>query len=190
MAMAPKVSVDKTFIAPETLKYQRHKYDKIKEQQGQSSQQQQYLQVPQQSSSSYDYCNNYQDGSAYQQNASSSKQQSASSSPSITLSSPKLTFGESLRESLRDLYVPKFLSNLRKSASEISLVLEAVRSGPTSTDLQTHGVSLTPATKKPVVGDNTSKSIRGPTVKKRKRHNALVAWHNYSPHHLNKQIRY
>uniref|UniRef100_A0A0R3RL08 Uncharacterized protein n=1 Tax=Elaeophora elaphi TaxID=1147741 RepID=A0A0R3RL08_9BILA len=208
MAMAPEILVGKTAIAPETIKQQRRNYDKIKDQQAQwlqqqqqqqqqkqQQQQQQYLQLPQQCSSSYDYCHYYHDDlSDYQQqHAPPSKQQSASS-PSITLSSPKLTFRESLRESFRDLYVPKFLSNLRKSASEISLVLGAMRSAPTSTHLLTHGIPSSPATQGIDFGDDkaskASKPIRGSTTKKRKRHNALVSWQNYSPHHLNKQLRY
>ncbi|CAG9530965.1 unnamed protein product [Cercopithifilaria johnstoni] len=192
MAMAPEVSIDKTFIAPETPKYQRRKYHKIKDEQGQLSKQQQYLQLPQQSSSSYDYCHYYQDNSDDDhQNASPSKQQSTLPS-SITLLSPKLTFRESLRESFRDLYVPKFLSNLRKSASEISLVLEAVRSGPIPTYLETHEVPPpSPCTKGTVAVDSASKLIRGSsTMKKRKRRNALVTWQNYSPHHLNDQLRH
>lgn len=186
--MTPEVSIDKTSIGPETPKHQLRQYDKIKRQQGQSPDRH-HLQLPQQSSSSYTYCHYYQDDSDHQQNASSSKQQSAST-PSITLSSPKLTFRESLRESFRDLYVPKIWLNLRKSASEISLVLEAMRSGPSPTYLQTHGASSSPGAKDITIADNASKSTRGSAVQKRKRHNALVTWQNYSPHHLNKQFRY
>ncbi|EJW82406.1 hypothetical protein WUBG_06685, partial [Wuchereria bancrofti] len=173
MAMTPEVTLEKASIAPETSEKQRRQYNRVK-QQGQ-------LPEPQQSSSSYDYCHYYQDNSDHRQNISPSKQQSLSS-PSVTLSSPKLTF----RESLRDLNVPKIWSNLRKSASEISLVLEAMRSG----SLQTHGVPPLPGTQGDMVGDNAPKSIRVSTVKKRKRRKALVKWQNYSPHHLNEQIRY
>lgn len=182
MAMAPEVSIDKTSIAPEASEYQRRKNGK--KQQRQPSQKPQYLQLPQQSSSSSDYYHYYQNDSDYR-NASPSKQQSASSS--FTLPSPKLKF----RESLRDLYVPKFWFNLRKSASEISLVLEAMRYGPTSSYLQTYGVPSIPGNKIITVGSGgTSKPIRGSAVKRRKLCNALITWQNYSPHHLNKQIRY
>ncbi|EFO28307.1 hypothetical protein LOAG_00164 [Loa loa] len=184
MAMTPEVSVEKASITPKTPENQRRQYGGAKQQEGPSPEQQ-HLQLREQSSSSCDYCHYYQDNSDYQQNASPSKQQSVSS-PFITLSSPKLTFGESLRESLRDLYVPKILSNLRKSASEISLVLEAMRSG----SAQVHGALPPSAAEDIIVGDNASKSTRGSTVKKRKRRKALVKWQNYSPHHFNKQIRY
>lgn len=174
--MTPEITVEKASIAPETPENQRRQYNRVKQQQGQ-------LLEPQQSSSSYDYCHYYHDNSDHRQNASPSKQQSLSS-PSVTLSSPKLTF----RESLRDLHVPKIWSNLRKSASEISLVLEAMRSG----SLQTHGIPPLPGITVGgvTVGDNAPKSIRVSAVKKRKRRKALVKWQNYSPHHLNEQIRY
>lgn len=180
--MAPEVLADKTSIASETPRYQRRKYDEVKEEKRQlPRQQRQYLQLPQQSFSSYDYCHYYQNDSDYQQNASTSKQQLASPSSSTTSTSQKLT---SLRESFRDLHVPKFWSNLRKSASDISLVLGAMRSG---SHLQMDEISSSLDT---VVGSNVTEPIRRSAVKKRKRRNALVTWQNYSPHHLNKQIRH
>ncbi|VDK85205.1 unnamed protein product [Litomosoides sigmodontis] len=180
MAMASEVFVDKTSIAPKTS---RRKYDKIEEEKRQSPRQQrQYLQLPQQSFSSYDYCHYYQNDSDYRQNASTSKQQPSSSPSSTTSPSQKLILS---RGSFRDLYVPKFWYNLRKSASEISLVLGAMRSAPL---LQMDETSSSLAT---VVGGSVTESIRCSAVlKERKCRNAFVTWQNYSLHHLNKQLRH
>uniref|UniRef100_A0A915Q1B2 Uncharacterized protein n=1 Tax=Setaria digitata TaxID=48799 RepID=A0A915Q1B2_9BILA len=176
MAMTPKVSTGNSSVAPETAGPHR-----IRQKQLLEREQQHLRPLP-----PYNYSRYYEHESIHQQNASPSKQQSTPS-PSVTLSSPKLSFRESLRESFRDLYVPKIWSNLRKSASEISLVLEAMRSGPA---LQAHEAPTSSGAKVATISDNSTKSTRGLAVQKRKRRNAIVAWQNYSPHHLNKQLRY
>lgn len=92
-------------------------------------------------------------------------------------SSPIFRFGDSVRESFRDLHIPNILSKFRKPASELSLVFEAVR----------HSASPSDSNSPPNDRHRTSRSAGHPALRRRRR-NALTHWHNYSPHHLNKQI--
>lgn len=183
MAMPPTATISDSSLP--TLKF-HHRYF----QQQQQQQKQSPLQQSQQSLSNklHHRCEHYQQQQQpfHQESPLPSKQQPESTSSS-TFSSPKLTF----RDSLRDLHVPKILSNLRKSASEISLVLEAMRHGSSPTYLLTHEVpSGSNLCTGPVCATTTSKSTSSLAPYKRKRRPAIVTWQNYSPHHLNKQIRY
>ncbi|VDN05093.1 unnamed protein product [Thelazia callipaeda] len=170
-------------MTPEACSTDKAFYDSEVSQCQSSIQQQypQYLQLPQRCSLSTDYL----------QEHNLSKQPPPPSTPSSTLSSPKLTFRESLRESLRDIHVPKILSNLRKSASEISLVFEAMRYGSSPIHMRKYGMPSSSGFDD-IANGRYSKSTGGndgtSTFQKRKR-NAIVTWHNYSPHHLSKQLR-
>lgn len=185
--MTPKVTAEK---APETQRKNKcHKqYGKVNcqgEPPGKHC-----LQLPQQNSSlsSNNYYHYYQDNPDHhhhQKDPSSSKQQSASAPSVIFISSPKVTFSESLRESFRDSYVPKLWSNLRKSASEISLIWKALRSDHESPPFRTNVENNVVDER-----DAITKSSHESNVKKRGNRKAVVTWHNYSPHQLNKQIRY
>lgn len=90
-------------------------------------------------------------------------------------SSPRLKLRDSLRESFREMHMPKFL---RKSASELSLVLEAMR-GNISPTFYTQSTDR----------KQTSKSTGHlPQSKGKKRRTAIISWHKYSPQHINRQL--
>ncbi|VDK51217.1 unnamed protein product, partial [Gongylonema pulchrum] len=195
MAMAPEASAtaESSSSAPSTSKHRPYQDQRQKQSRNQQCLRpsQDYHQTP----NNYHHHRQQQRQHYCQQNASSSKQQQQeeqkrpASASSSTFSSPKLTLRESLRESFRDLHMPRILSNLWKPASEISLVLEAMRYGSSPTYLLTHEPppKTAPTTGRPSC---TSKSTGNLAPKKRKRRKAIVTWQNYSPHHINKQIRY
>ncbi|VDP15289.1 unnamed protein product [Onchocerca flexuosa] len=190
MAMTPNASTDNTnSIASQTPVDQSRKYYKAEEQQKQLSpeQQKQHLQPLQHNSPSFD-CLCYQNNSNHHRNASPFKQQSTSSSAT---SSTKFKLPESFRESLHDLHVPKIWSNLRKSASDLGIILEAMRYRRSLTYLEMQDIPFSKSTKGEMAKNNASKSIRnGLAMQKRKRRKAKITWQNYSPHQLNKQIQY
>lgn len=81
----------------------------------------------------------------------------------------------SLRNSFRDLHVPKIWTDIRdKSASELNLVLEVVRGSPSlSCDRLSH----------PNKQENFVKNMAN-----KKRGHQKVCWRYYKPQYLNKQL--